>query len=170
MPDWSLVILDAAILLPVLMGLVRLAGLRTFAKMSAHDFAVTVATGSVLAATVLDPDVPWWMGALALAALFAVQAIISWARRRWHGVQRALDNEPLVLVRGGVPDEGALAAARLSRDDLRQKLRLAGVSRMDDAALVVLETTGDVSVLQRVPEPELTREVRGSPPHGRPRA
>ena len=49
MPDWMTVPLDAAILVPLLMTLVRAVGLRSFAKMSAHDFAVTVATGSILA-------------------------------------------------------------------------------------------------------------------------
>ncbi|MEM7490619.1 MAG: YetF domain-containing protein [Pseudomonadota bacterium] len=164
MTDWLTVILDAAVLLPLLMGFVRLAGLRSFAKMSAHDFAVTVATGSVVAATVLDRDVPWWMGAVALAALLAVQSGIGALRARIPLAQRWTDNEPLVLLRDGAVRDDALRAARLTRDDLRQKLRMAGLARMDDAALVVLETTGDVSVLREAPEADMVAEVRGIGP------
>ena len=69
MPDWATPFLDAAILLPALIAIVRLAGLRSFAKMSAHDFVVTVATGSVVAATVLNAGTAWWQGLLALVAL-----------------------------------------------------------------------------------------------------
>jgi uncharacterized membrane protein YcaP (DUF421 family) len=161
MSDWMTVPLDAAIMLPILVVFVRLVGLRAFAKMSAHDFAVTVATGSVLAATVLDPDVPWWMGALALAALMAMQALFGWLRRAIPRAQHWTDNEPLVLLRDGLADDTALARARMTRDDLRQKLRLEGIARPSEVALVVLETTGDVSVLRERPEPDLLIEVRG---------
>ncbi|MEM7710714.1 MAG: YetF domain-containing protein [Pseudomonadota bacterium] len=161
MSDWFTIPLDAAILLPLLMAFVRVAGLRSFAKMSAHDFAVTVAMGSVVAATVLDPEVPWWTSALALAALLAMQSGIGAVRAWLPRVQRWTDNEPLVLMADGQVRDDALRHARLTRDDLRQKLRQAGVSRMADAALVVLETTGDVSVLGTRPDADLVAEVRG---------
>ena len=160
MPDWLTPFVDAAILLPMLIATVRLAGLRSFAKMSAHDFVVTVATGSVVAATVLNPGTPWWQGALALVALFAVQMLVGAVRARVPGAQRWIDNEPVVLMRDGVPDGTALRAARVSEDDLRQKLRQAGCATYGDAVLVVLETTGDVSVLKARPAPEMVAEVR----------
>ena len=161
-PDWTTPFVDAAILIPLLLVFVRLTGLRAFAKMSAYDFAVTVAVGSTVAATVLNADTGWWMGALALAALLGVQWAIGLLRQRVPRVQRAMDNEPLVLMRDGIPDHAALATARVSEDDLRQKLRQAGCTSYDDAALVVLETTGDVSVLSRAPEADVVAEVRGA--------
>jgi uncharacterized membrane protein YcaP (DUF421 family) len=161
MSDWLTVILDAAVLLPLLMLVVRVTGLRSFAKMSAHDFAVTVATGSVVASTVLNPDTPWWMGVLALAALVGVQTAISGVRTSFPAAQRWTDNEPLVLMRDGQMWDEGLRKARMTEDDLRQKLRGAGITQLQQAALVVLETTGDVSVLQKLPERALTPEVRG---------
>ena len=159
-PDWLTPLTDAALLLPFLIALVRFAGLRTFAKMSAHDFVVTVATGSVVAATVLNHDTPWWQGAVALVALLLVQVAIGAIRAGNPAVQRLIDNEPLVLLRDGVPDEDALRRARVSRDDLRQKLRGAGCTAFSDAALVVFETTGDVTVMREAPDPRIVAEVR----------
>ena len=161
-PDWTTPFVDAAILIPLLLVVVRLTGLRSFAKMSAHDFVVTVATGSVVAATVLDAGTGWWMGALALIALLGVQWALGVLRRRVKGLQQAMDNEPLVLLRDGVPDERAMATARVAVDDLRQKLRQAGCASLGDAKLVVLETTGDVSVLTEAPSADLVAEVRGA--------
>lgn len=34
--------------------IIKLSGLRSFAKMTSHDFAVTIATGSILGATVVN--------------------------------------------------------------------------------------------------------------------
>ncbi|MBM2577250.1 DUF421 domain-containing protein [Jannaschia sp. Os4] len=161
-PDWLTPLTDAAILLPILLGVVRLTGLRSFAKMSAYDFAVTVAVGSILASVILDPATGWWMGALALAGLLGMQVVIGLIRARVPDAQRWIDNEPVVLLRDGVPDEAAMRAARVSADDLRQKLRQAGCAAFDDAALVVMETTGDVSVLRDGPTDDLVAEVRGA--------
>jgi len=163
-PDWLTPLVDAAILLPVLMAMVRLAGLRSFAKLSAHDFAVTVATGSIVAGTVLDPGAPWWMGLIGLASLLAVQIVLSAVRVHVPRAQRRTDNEPLVLVRDGEMDRDAMRAARVTPDDLRQKLRQAGIARWREAGLVVMETTGDFSILRDRPQDDLLAEVRGVGP------
>lgn len=160
-PDWTTPFVDVVILLPLLIIFVRLAGLRSFAKMSAHDFVVTVATGSVVAATVLNPQTGWWTGALALAALFAGQVILGVCRARIPGLQRLMDNEPLVLMQDGKMDAMAMRVARVSEDDLRQKLRQAGVATRSKAALVVMETTGDVSVMTDRPDDDVARDVKG---------
>lgn len=54
----------------------------------------------------------------------------------------------------------------MTRDDLRSKLRLAGVSRIERVRAVVLESTGEVSVLTDDPEGrsidmDLFKNVRG---------
>ena len=161
-PDWTTPLTDAAILVPLVMLYVRIVGLRAFAKMSAHDFAVTVAVGSTLAATVLNHDTPWWQGALALAALLGVQWAVGTLRTLVPRVQDWTDNEPLILMARGEPRLKAMRRARITRDDLRQKLRLAGVTETDGVATVILETTGDVSVLQDMPAEQLAVEVRGA--------
>lgn len=164
-PDWTTPFVDAVILVPLVMLYVRIVGLRAFAKMSAHDFAVTVAIGSVLAATVLNHDTPWWQGALGLAALLGVQWAVGSLRTVVPSIQRWTDNEPLILMYRGTEREEAMRRARITSDDLRQKLRGAGISETDSAATVILETTGDVSVLSDPPGQNLTVEVRGT---GRP--
>ena len=160
LPDWATAVVDAAILVPLTILFVRITGLRSFAKMSSYDFAVTVAIGSTLAATVLDPATPWWQGAVALAALLGVQWLIGLIRLRVPGAEGVLDNTPRVLVRGGEMDEAAMAASRVTVGDLRQKLRGAGLGRIEDAALVVLETTGDVTVLTVKAERSVAADLR----------
>jgi len=43
---------------------------------------------------------------------------------------------------------GTSAAARVTQDDLRQCLRIAGVTRTDQVGLAVLERSGRISVLR----------------------
>ena len=77
----------------------RLNGLRTFSKMSSFDFAITVATGSVIASTVVSPTPSLLEGAVALAALLACQRLVSWLRSNTS--VSVTDNEPVLLMAGG---------------------------------------------------------------------
>lgn len=147
MPDWLTYVVDAAVLVPTLVLFVRLAGLRAFSKMSSYDFAVTVSFGSVLAATVASPTTTLWQGIAAMAALFVVQWLIGLTRSRIEAVENVSDNCPLILMRDGEVIEANLTAARVTMSDLRAKLREANVLAFKDVRAVVLETTGDVSVL-----------------------
>ena len=127
---------------------VRVLGLRSFSKMTAFDFVATVATGSLLASAVTVSD---WLAfaqrLIAIATLFAVQFTLARLRILADPVEDALSNEPRLLMRDGVIDEQALEEVRVSKNDLLAKLREANALDFDQVRAVVLETTGDVSVL-----------------------
>ena len=144
-------LVEAALIVAAVVILTRLNGLRTFSKMSGFDFAITVAMGSVIAATVVSPDRTIIMGAASLAALIAVQAIVAVARVRIGAVQRTIDNSPLLIMDGDSVLHGNLRMARMTEADLRAKLREANVLDPREVRAVVLESTGDVSVLHGQP-------------------
>lgn len=140
-----LVPLSAALILVVAIAIVRISGLRSLSKMSSFDFLVTVALGSILA-TVAATSTSLVNGALASASLLAVQAAIARARRSdW--IESLVDNEPQLLMRGSVMDQEAMTKCRVTTSDVIAKLREANVTRYDQVLAVVLETTGDISVL-----------------------
>jgi uncharacterized membrane protein YcaP (DUF421 family) len=106
---------------------------------------VTIAIGSILGSVVASSS-SIAEGALAIGSLLAVQWLIAQFRRRSFG-SRLVDNTPILLVRDGQFIDDAMTAARVTRSDIYAKLRQANVHRMDAVIAVVLETTGDVSVL-----------------------
>ena len=141
------IVVDAALALLAVVAVVRVVGLRSFAKMSSFDFAVTVACGSLLATVLLDPSKSFVHGLLAVGALLGTQWVVAKARRHSEAARDLLDNTPLLLMRDGRVLEENMAKGRLTGDDLRAKLREANVLDPARVRAVVLETTGDVSVL-----------------------
>jgi uncharacterized membrane protein YcaP (DUF421 family) len=143
----------------------RLAGLRSFAQMTNFDMAATVAFGSIVATTAASTSTSLLQGVIALAVLFAVQALIAIGRSR-RSVEKAVDSRPILLMSGPQILTENLTHAQVTQSDLRAKLRLAGVSRYEQVAAVVLEATGEVSVLTRAEDspldPDLFATVRGS--------
>lgn len=135
----SLVIYGAVILV------VRLNGLRTFSKMSSFDFAVTVAIGSLIA-SVAATSTSLTNGVLALVAIVAFQRVLAMARRH-TAVETGVDNRPILLMAGEQIITEHMARSRITPADLRAKLREANVTQWSQIRAVVMETTGDVSVL-----------------------
>ena len=81
------------------------------------------------------------------------------------GAAHVVDNTPLLLMHDGQVLHEHMRDARISERDLQAKLRQAGVTRPEQVLAVVLETTGDVSVLQGdgPVDPSLLEGVRGVP-------
>jgi len=126
--------------------LVRLNGLRSFSKMSSFDFALTVAIGSLLAGIISSGSSPW-PGMIGLVAIFVARFLISKGRVLSDRVERTVDNCPIFLLyEGHVLDEN-LSLARVTRSDLMSKLREANALDITQVRAVVMEATGDISVL-----------------------
>jgi len=146
------VALSTVAIFATLLVIVRVVGLRSFSKMTGFDFAVTIAIGSVLAATLLTPDPPVAQGAVAIGLLFGLQVIISLLRSRSPGFARLVDNPPLFLMLDGRVLDDNLKRARVSVSDLQAKLREANVLDPCEVRAVVFEATGDISVLHGDPD------------------
>ncbi len=127
---------------------VRVVGLRAFSKMTAFDFVSTVAIGSLLAGASQSTS---WSGflqaAVGMASLLGVQYVVARMRRASDRFETAIQNAPVLLMRDGVILNAAMEATRVEEDDLIAKLREANVLDLSQVRAVVLETTGDISVL-----------------------
>ena len=157
----ALLISTVAVYLAVIV-LTRLAGVRSLAKMSSFDFAATVAVGSTVASAALG-STPLANGVLVLTLLYGMQYLVATLRRR-GALGGLVDNEPVLLIAGDQVLEDNMRRARISREELFSQLRLSGVHRLDQVRAVVMETTGDISVL-RAGEPidqELLADVPGA--------
>ncbi|PEN08694.1 hypothetical protein CRI93_02750 [Longimonas halophila] len=174
MIDWSWITTSGTTLLMVMLSalgiyialliLTRITGLRSFAKMSSFDFAITVAFGSVLASTILAPTPTLLTGAFGMAMLYGIQYVVSTSRRLTATVEQLVDNEPVLVMAGAQVLSDHLDTVRMSEDDLRSKLRLAGVTHPSQVLAVVFETSGDVAVMKTTDEvdPWVFAGVRGA--------
>ena len=166
--DWHqvwLVAVSAVVIFCAVVLIARVVGLRAFSKMSSFDFAVTVATGSVMA-SVAASSTSLANGALALVVLYACQWSVAQFRRRTTLGARIVDNKPVALMVDGRFLSANLTAERVTEDDVYAKLREANVLRLADVRMVVLETTGEVSVLhgEGPIDGEIVGDVRGFDP------
>jgi len=124
----------------------RIFGKRSFSKMSSFDFAMTVAVGSLIATTILSHSVSLLEGIFGCFMIYVIQLLAA-ISRRWKPFRDAIDNSPLLLMEGSTILEDNLRKARVSKGDLRFKLREANILSLSEVKAVVFETTGDIIVI-----------------------
>lgn len=144
----GLVVLTTTAMYLLLVGCVRLLGQRRLAGLSAADLGCVLAVGAVFGRTTLLLHPTLMTGVVAMLTLFAAQSVLHWLRsgRRGH---RMVDRDAVLLMAGPVPIKDAMRANQVTEDDLRQRLRLAGIRRLTEVRCVVLERNGSISVIRQ---------------------
>lgn len=148
--DWDstlITILSTILIYITVIIITRINGLRTFAKMSSFDFAITIAIGSLIASVMLIEDQSVAKGIVSLVVLIGLQAVVAIMRKRSDKLEKLLTNTPVLLMEGSKILYDNLTDTRVSEADLYAKLREANVTHFEQVIAVVLETTGDISVL-----------------------
>lgn len=156
----GLILVSSLVIYLAVILVARINGLRSFSKMSSFDFAVTVAIGSLLA-SVAATSTSLTNGIIAVAAIMLFQRLMATARRN-TGIGKVVDNQPILLMAGAEILTDNMQLTRITPGDLRGKLREAGITEWSQVRAVILETTGDISVLSgETLDPSLLEGVIG---------
>ncbi|WP_235297369.1 DUF421 domain-containing protein [Portibacter marinus] len=144
-------ILESAIGTTVIIGLIilytRIFGLKSFSKMTGFDFIITIIIGNVAAMALSTGRPGLYMGMIILTFAFVINYLITYFLFKSEKVESIVENKPVFLMRDGKMNEENMKKCKVTVDELRGKLREANVLQLHQAKAVILETTGDVSVL-----------------------
>jgi uncharacterized membrane protein YcaP (DUF421 family) len=127
----------------------RFSGKRTLSKWNAFDLVVTVAFGSTLATALLSKDTTLAQGLVAFALLVIMQWSITWLSVRSNTLENWVKARPRLLLHQGRLQSQALKRERVTESEIRAALRTHGITALEDAEAVVLETDGSFSVLKK---------------------
>ena len=115
--------------------------------MTGFDFVITVAIGNIIAMTVNTGSPSLLVGAILLLILYALNYIITYLRYKSISIEKLIENKPIMIMRDGVVLKENLKKSKVTESELQSKLREANVLTLSQVKAVILETTGDVSVL-----------------------
>lgn len=155
---WDPIVRILAVGVPMYVALVfflRVTGSRTLSSMNAFDFIVTVAIGSVFGRALTAKDVALSEAIAAFGLLVALQYLVTWIQIRWPFFRRVVTNPPALLYFRGEYVEGAIGRQRVAKSEVRAAVRKENFGSLDEVAAVVLESSGEISVIGSVEdEPE----------------
>lgn len=130
-------------------AVLRLAGPRLWSNPSVFSFALVTLLGSLCARAMLGNAPTMSAALIAVVVLLVLEAALGRLRSPFHRHRSSGARRPVVVMAGGVMVESALRRRRLSQAQLLSRLRVAGVTRLDEVALVILETRGGLTIIRR---------------------
>lgn len=142
------VVLATVVLYLLYAAVVQLAGPRLMANPSVFSFSVMALLGALCARAMLG-EYPTLAGAaVAMVTLLLLEAVLGRVRGRMFARIGLRGPRPTVVVVRGHVVAGLARRRGLGEAQLLALLRRAGVHRMEDAALVILENRGTLTVVR----------------------
>jgi uncharacterized membrane protein YcaP (DUF421 family) len=145
--DLPAIAVRTAIIYLVLIVLLRVRGKAGVGQMSILDLVLVLVISNGVQNAMVGENTTLYGGLVAATTLVFVDWLIQTATSRSKKAQRLLEGEPALLVRDGHVHTKTMEQQGVSSDDLRAALRGHGLERPADAHLVVLETSGEISVV-----------------------
>lgn len=111
------------------------------------DLVHTVAVGILIASSILFVTPKLIFGVYLIFIFFAFNFVFSILRIKSKLFEKIVSNTPKFLMKDGKIIEENLQKCRVTPNEFRAKLRTSGVINLSQVKAVILETTGDVSVI-----------------------
>ncbi len=128
----------------------RISGSRTLSSMNVFDFIVTVAIGSVFGRALTAKSVALAEAIVAFGLLIALQYTVTWLQIRIPYFRRIVTNPPVLLYFNGEVVDEAMRRQRVATSELQTAVRKEQFDSLDEVEAVVLESSGEFSVIESV--------------------
>ncbi|MCA0392734.1 MAG: DUF421 domain-containing protein [Proteobacteria bacterium] len=148
MPWWEF-ILRALMVYFVLMLMIRLSGKRSMGQFTSFDILLVVLLGNAVQNALLGEDASVGGGMLLAATLIVLNWVVGWLSARSPRVERWVEGVPVLLARDGNVYRDVLRRELISHEDFQKAMRESGCLELDNIRLAVLETNGQISIVQR---------------------
>lgn len=139
-------LIEFPIVLLLMLGLFRLMGNKEFQQSTPLDFAFVVLLASITWDMTLTPDFNLWQTFLMMVILCIIIYAFDWFTTKSRKAEKLIVGEPMVLVRYGQINEPMLKKARISKAELKARLRLKGIFSLEEVEICYLEFNGEISV------------------------
>jgi uncharacterized membrane protein YcaP (DUF421 family) len=107
----------------IMLVLVRIAGMRTFAKQSSFDNIIVIMLGAVLARGVVGAS-PFWSTVGASVVMVIMHRVIAWCAVKNKKFERIVKGAYIKLYNDGALIDNNLEKTGMSENDLHESLRL----------------------------------------------
>ncbi len=138
----------------LLLAMVRLMGKRQIGELQMTEFISAVMLSEVAVFPITDRDIPLLYGLLPLVVISSTEVILALLCRKYTPVRHLLEGKPILLVEHGQYIENNLTRTRISREEVDSQIRVSGFDSICQVEKVILEPTGQMSVLPKEEEEE----------------
>lgn len=139
----------AIILYIVVLVVMRFMGKREIGQLQPFELAISIMIADLASVPMTESGIPIGNGIVPILGLLLMDIIISVINLKSMKIRGVICGKPSILIYRGKIDEKILKKERLTINELQEKLRSKDIVNIGDVEYAILETSGDVSVIQK---------------------
>ncbi len=139
----------------VVLIVMRLMGKREISQMQPFELVIAIMIADLASVPMADTGIPIFNGIIPILALLLFQLIISLINLKSITLRKIICGKPRMLIYRGKIDDGALKKEKITINELQERLRQNNIFSIGDVEYAILETSGQISVIQK-PEKRTT--------------
>lgn len=139
----------AIILYIIVLIVMRLMGKREIGQLQPFELAISIMIADLASIPMTDPGVPITNGIIPILGLLVMHLIISIINIKSIRAREIMCGKPSILIYRGRIDEKILKKERFTINELQERLRGNNIANIGDVEYAILETSGQVTVIQK---------------------
>ena len=142
-------LLRAIMLYIFVLIVMRLMGKREIGQLQPFELAIAIMIADLASIPMAEIGIPIFNGIISILGLLVMNLLISIINMKSVNGRKILSGKPRILVYRGKIDEKALKKERITINELQERLRVKDVYNLADVEYVILETSGEISVISK---------------------
>lgn len=139
----------AIILYIVVLIVMRLMGKREIGQLQPFELAISIMIADLASVPMTELGIPITNGIIPILGLLVMHMIISVLNMKSISMRKIMSGKPSLLIYRGKIDEKVLKKERITVNELQERLRSNNVFNLADVEYAILETNGEVTVVQK---------------------
>ena len=139
----------AIVLYIIVLVVMRLMGKREIGQLQPFELAIAIMIADLATIPMADTGVPITNGIVPILGLLVMHLLISTINLKSMKAKEIICGKPRILVYRGKIDEKALKKERFTLNELQERLRDKNIVNISDVEYAILETNGQISVIEK---------------------
>lgn len=159
----KMIVRSAIIYITLMLGL-RLMGKRQMGELELNELVIAMLLSDMASTPLQDPDLPISYGLVAVFTVLVLCFSLSYLTLKSFRFRKLFCGEPTLIIREGKLQQSAMRRNRFTIDELVGELRVQGITDLKDVKYAILETSGQLSIVERTEVKPLTPKQMGIQP------
>lgn len=149
------------ILYLIVLIVMRLMGKREIGQLQPFELAISIMIADLASVPMTELGIPITNGIIPILGMLFMHMIISFINIKSIKMRQIICGKPSILIYRGKIDERVLRKERFTVNELQERLRGNNVFNISDVEYAILETNGEVTVIQKPDKKNLTLSDMG---------
>ena len=156
-----LIFVRTVIIYLIILIVIRCMGKKEIGQMQPFEFVISLMIADIASTPLTEIGIPILYGIIPILGLLFSYMIFSICNMASSCLRGIICGRPAILINKGKIEEKILIKEKITINELEERLRVKDVFNIEDVEFAVLETNGELSVIEKPEKRDLTPEDMG---------